>query len=77
MLGLGEEQAKELKEADIKAQFTDDNHAVWNAVEAAFTAKYGEGAHIEKIGFAKGDYRFPRQDQGRHASAAGREGAGG
>lgn len=53
LLGLTEEQSKALREADVKGQLNDNNHSLWDALAAAFADRYADGAHIEKVGFAK------------------------
>lgn len=53
VLDLTDVEAAELRAGDITAQLALHDGSLWNAVEAAFAARFSEGAHIEKVGFAK------------------------
>ncbi len=51
LLGLTKEEVKKLKSSGIKAELTETNHSMWNAVETAFFKAFDTG--IGKAGFAK------------------------
>lgn len=51
LLGATKDELKKFKAAAIKAELTDGNHSMWDAVEAAFFKVFDTG--IGKAGFAK------------------------
>jgi energy-coupling factor transporter ATP-binding protein EcfA2 len=53
VLELSEEDLAQLRPGDIAAQLALHDGSLWEAVAAAFAARLGDGAHIEKVGFAK------------------------
>lgn len=53
LIGIAEDKLKLLRDNDVKARLTDENHSLWDALAGAFTDQYGEDARIEKLGFAK------------------------
>jgi hypothetical protein len=50
---VSRDAAEELVESDIARQLPSVKGSVFDALAAAFAARFGEGAHIEKVGFAK------------------------
>jgi len=53
MLDIAREQLDALTEADIAAHLQQHTGPLFDALCAAFSARFGAGAHIEKVGFAK------------------------
>ena len=53
VVGLNAEDADALVADDIRAQIGTKRRSVFDAVSRAFAERFGEDAHIEKVGFAK------------------------
>lgn len=71
VMELTEQEAAELRTGDIEAQLKLHGGSLWDSVAAAFAARLGPDAHIEKVGFAKEVIAVVSASRGRQR---GREG---
>jgi predicted ATPase len=70
LLGLDEQKVSELKPEAIKAQIAGAGGRLWTALELAFADAY-DGAHIDKVGFAKEIVAFIDRTREQHPRPPG------
>ena len=71
LLGSTKEEVKKLKSSGIKAELTEANHSMWNAVETAFFKVFDTG--IGKAGFAKEILGYLKEHEHSEKQPAGVE----